>query len=199
MSLLYLYFGHLLGDYVFQPDKLIIWKQKSWKGVFVHASVHFLTELILFLPFLIWMHLPIGTFFAAVGFIALMHFCIDSMKLKLERKKKYRYLKLYLLDQLLHFIVLLFSSFFLSAQLSSEAIPGTLMFLLNPAVICYFMGLILVTYAYEATVFQIAREGNEAKVFTFAVKPMIIRSVIFTMSYWLALAAFTFPFFTSIQ
>ena len=93
----YLLFAHLAADFLLQPSSLIKWKFKSWKGVFVHAAIHFGSYVLIFLPFLFD-----GKILLILLGIALSHFCVDVWKVKLELRD-HRYVRSFVTDQLLHF------------------------------------------------------------------------------------------------
>jgi hypothetical protein len=108
MILLNLLFGHLVSDFILQPDQLIVWKNKSWVGVLVHALIHFGMEFLLFLTFVSNFQVVL-----AVAIVAVFHFLIDIMKIRIEKKKK-SYLLLFFIDQGLHLICLIFASLFIA-------------------------------------------------------------------------------------
>lgn len=91
--------AHLLGDFMFQPDKWIENKnRKTYKSkyLYFHVFIHFvLLLLILQFDFKYWL---------ALILIPISHYLIDLGKLLLKTKIETR--KLFLLDQLLHFLVI---------------------------------------------------------------------------------------------
>lgn len=92
-----LVFAHLLGDFLFQPDKWVNDKrEKKQRSIFLywHMGVHVLL-LILLLQFQYWI---------GIGVIISTHFVIDLMKLHLENKTNRRLL--FFVDQLTHFFVI---------------------------------------------------------------------------------------------
>lgn len=102
MILTYLIFAHLLGDFVFQPTKLVEWKMKSSKGNLVHAIIHFLTMVLVLSPFIFngyW-----GLLALALG-ISFVHFWIDEAKINYNLKHDKKVLP-FIVDQLMHFITI---------------------------------------------------------------------------------------------
>lgn len=92
--------AHILGDYVFQWNKLACWKSKSPKGVLVHGLIVFgVTWLIsLFLDPNWWPY---------AVFIGLTHVSIDLGKTQLfGQVRPLAGLGLFLLDQTLHMLVI---------------------------------------------------------------------------------------------
>lgn len=91
--------AHLLGDFMFQPDKWIENKnRKTYKSkyLYFHVFIHFvLLLLILQFDFKYWL---------ALILIPISHYLIDLGKLLLKNKIETR--RLFLLDQLLHFLVI---------------------------------------------------------------------------------------------
>ena len=91
--------AHILGDFLFQPDKWIKDKQRSGirsKYLYYHIGVHLLMLLIIFgFDFKYWLGYLI---------IIISHFVFDLIKVKLLKKENAGYL--FLLDQIAHLAVL---------------------------------------------------------------------------------------------
>lgn len=64
---------HLLGDFVFQTDRLVQFKLKSDWGIAIHVAIHVLM-LILLIQGEAWLK------WCLIGFIAITHFAIDWLK-----------------------------------------------------------------------------------------------------------------------
>lgn len=109
----YLILGHLLADFVIQPLKLVIWKNRSMWGLSVHVLVHFALYVLLLSPLIFngnyWLFYPI------LG-ISLVHFWIDQGKIVFERKKgnKKNRVKPFIYDQFLHFLTIFLALYFAS-------------------------------------------------------------------------------------
>lgn len=98
MFFFYLYLGHLISDYLLQPNTLIEWKKRSRWGIFVHAGVHFLVTTLL-------AYLYTDSYYSillAAG-IASCHFVIDCLKVDHDNRKNHTQLA-YWTDQLAHFL-----------------------------------------------------------------------------------------------
>lgn len=99
----YLILGHLLGDFVFQSGKLVVWKNKSLLGLSVHILIHLAVNTLLLLPLILqnpWIITTIVSIYAA-------HFLIDHAKISYEAKRKPKNnLPPFIIDQILHFIVI---------------------------------------------------------------------------------------------
>lgn len=104
--------AHVLGDFYLQSKALAKGKQTSFKNLVIHGIVYLLAMVLVILPFL-------GlSFFKWVLLASSLHFLVDWAKIlfsknrSLSDKNKTR---LYLLDQLLH-VILLAGMVFLAAR-----------------------------------------------------------------------------------
>ncbi len=99
----YLILGHLLGDFVFQPSKLVVWKNRSIAGLSVHILIHLTINFLILLPLIFqnpWIITLVLTIYAT-------HFLIDHAKISYESKTKPKNnLPPFLIDQILHFLVI---------------------------------------------------------------------------------------------
>ncbi|MBI4975237.1 DUF3307 domain-containing protein [Candidatus Peregrinibacteria bacterium] len=99
----YLILGHLLGDFILQPAKLVEWKMRSKKGIFVHALIHFITNLVIFSPLIYNGYTAMIPISFGVSFI---HFWIDSAKISYDLRHDNKVTP-FVLDQLLHLVVII--------------------------------------------------------------------------------------------
>lgn len=91
--------AHIIGDFVLQPNSWVAdKKQKTYKSkyLYLHGLVH-LIVLIILLEFE-W------SYWLSILIIVLSHLIIDVVKLNLERKINYRVL--FVIDQLLHLVII---------------------------------------------------------------------------------------------
>lgn len=102
----YLFFliFHFLGDFNFQNEKLVKSKEEKLKFLFIHSGIYclFLACPILFFCDLLW-----GCFLILTMFLS--HFFIDFMKIRLNNKiktEKFEYFS-FIIDQLLHIILII--------------------------------------------------------------------------------------------
>ncbi len=150
MPTLYLILAHLLADFTLQTDKLIRWKQKSLMGVAVHVGIFFALTLIFLLPFL--------QFFVTWLLLFLLscsHFCLDSWKIKMQ-KKEYNAKQLFILDQCLHIFFIFVVGFWLSLlPIHFQEIFFYQKIYLNKQLITYLSLLVFLTYTYDIFVFLI--------------------------------------------
>lgn len=103
MIIAYAILSHLLADFVFQPGKLVQWKQHSKWGVLFHVAVHFLILLLVFSPFLLvgdtWL------IYFSLG-ICFFHFFIDMLKVWYDNNHSKK-LTPFLVDQFAHLSTIL--------------------------------------------------------------------------------------------
>lgn len=102
--------GHLIGDFVFQTNKIAYLKSQSKNGLLIHVGFVWIAQLLVMSSF--------GyTGLWAATICSFMHYFVDVLKLKLT-KRGYKETYLFLFDQSLHATVLLLLTFvFGSAEL----------------------------------------------------------------------------------
>ncbi len=183
---IYLVLAHLLADFVFQPEALVKWKHQSWKGIFVHALILFVTTLVFFWPFLIDVNIW-GVL--VLLFNAALHFLMDSDKIRMERRHKH-YVKLFFLDQFFHVVVIAVLTFFLAylLRLDPYALSQVLSFFSSflPFAL-YLITAVLSTYVYEIVKFQFSRHKTANNATSFNYRRMFIRLMILSLIFGLAL------------
>lgn len=158
MVFLELVLAHLLGDFVFQSNDLILKKYKSWTGTFQHVLIiAFFTVLLLF-PF--WHH--VETWLVA-GIIFGVHFVQDVLKVEFDvrfnQKKKSTFP--YFADQILHLLLITYLSPFFDG-LEPLALPEWLtQIYFSKELVVYLMGLVLFSFTYDITLFQFERQKSK--------------------------------------
>ncbi|MEK7085719.1 MAG: DUF3307 domain-containing protein [Patescibacteria group bacterium] len=179
MLLGYLILGHLLGDFIFQPNKLVLWKMRSKMGTLVHAGIHFILNPLILLPFIINGYIwPIG---AAFG-LSFAHFWLDQAKINYELKHDKKVLP-FLIDQLLHLLAILLIYFFL--QNLTLALPTGDFYTIYTDIrlIIFISFLILSTTVVEIYFFQRKREKNHSAIFKMNPKGILIRITVVALIY----------------
>ncbi len=183
---IYLFLAHLLADFVFQPEGLIAWKLKSWKGIFVHALILFVTMTAFFWPFVADINL------LGMGVLLLnsvLHFLMDKDKIRME-KKEHRYVRLFFLDQSFHVVVLLVLALVLGYLLHSDLyatgqllnyFSGFLPFAL------YLIVAVLSTYVYEIVKFQFKRQEIGKNAIKFNYEHMFVRLMVLSLIFGVTL------------
>lgn len=179
MLLGYLILAHLLGDFVFQPNKLVNWKIKSKWGILVHVLIHFIINLIILAPFLVngyyWLILLAFS-------LCFAHFWIDRIKISYDLKHDKKVAP-FLLDQLMHLFVILLA-FYLTRNINL-ALPDTQFYKIyediRPIILATF--LILSSTVIEIYRFQLEREKKGKAVFKIHTREMLIRVVAVTLIY----------------
>lgn len=149
--------AHLLADFLFQPDSLLAWKHKNWKGIFVHSLILFVTSLVFFWPFMAKFNLlGVGLLFLN----AILHFFIDQQKIRMEKKGK-KFVRLFLLDQFLHLVVLGVLTAFLTNLVQNDLfLFGKILpyFTDYLPFVLYLILAVLITYVYEILQYQFRRQ-----------------------------------------
>lgn len=178
MPIIYLIFAHLAADFILQPDELVKWKHRNWRGGVFHAGVHFLFYIIVFFAYLTDFRV-----IPALAAVAIAHFFIDNHKILQESKNK-NYVVDFFIDQLQHVIVIAIAGFFIW-----DAQP----FLYWSSLMDWFyhdfyivLGLslmIIVTYVVEVVKFQVERKNFKDAKFKPDYKAMVRRVLIFSLVY----------------
>ena len=107
--------AHILGDFVFQPEKWVKDKEeKKVKSVklYFHIGIHAILLLLV-------LQLKLQEYWLAFLLVIISHYGIDLLKLYLQKKKTKRIW--FFIDQVLHLSVLVFAtSFYVDFSLSTE-------------------------------------------------------------------------------
>lgn len=181
MILSYLILAHLLGDFVFQPGKLIIWKTKSKWGILVHILIHFALNLIILAPFLLNGHY----WLILVAFLlCFAHFWIDQIKINYIIKHDKKVMP-FLIDQIIHLLVILLA--FLLTRNIPLALPDGQFYQIygDIRLIILAVFLILSSAVIEIYRFQWEREKKENAILKVHSREMLIRAVIVILIYGL--------------
>lgn len=121
------FIGHLLGDFYFQSASLAVRKDHSVSSLLQHSLIYLITMIGVTLP-VFGSSLILPAFWLSVG-----HFLIDGTKFILVRKRALKQVQeavIYLVDQLLHGIVILGSVVYLMKDsLSIDYLQGINSFL----------------------------------------------------------------------
>lgn len=179
MLLGYLILGHLLGDFIFQPNKLVLWKMRSKIGTLAHTAIHFILNLLILLPFIIngyiWL---IGVAFG----LSFMHFWIDQVKINYDLKHDKKVLP-FLIDQLLHLLAILVIYFFI--QNITLALPTDDFYAIYTDIrlIIFISFIILSTTVVEIYLLQKKREKNNNAVLKMNPKGILKRILVVAMIY----------------
>ncbi len=143
---------------MFQPGKLVEWKQKSPVGILVHVLIVIAINLALFFPYLdqalLWWALII---------LGVTHFIQDWAKVFYEKKyNKEKKSYPFFLDQFFHILVIFFVGNYLIYHLKPAHIESELLSKLyfNGNLYVYGALLILFSYALDIVIYQIQRHKN---------------------------------------
>jgi hypothetical protein len=99
--LLRLFLGHMLGDYVFQPLRLVLMKRSGWTGVLLHVAV-----VVSVTALLLWPVLGHWWYWLWLVFLAISHAVIDASRALYWSESDRRGLLYLTLDQGLHVAVM---------------------------------------------------------------------------------------------
>lgn len=150
--------GHLIGDFILQPKKLVQWKYESKFGILAHTLIHFCIYALLFwkLP----LSLPIA---AVLILVTISHFIIDQIKIHYEKSKnRPSYIESFLVDQFAHLAVIILAS----CVLTSDSVVYSV-------IILGISAFIISTYVVDIYKFQKQREKNSKTEFCFNYKSML--------------------------
>jgi hypothetical protein len=177
--LIHLYLTHFLGDYLFQPKKLVEFKQRSIWGIVLHTSIHLLTLTVVLFPFL---HLL--KVWVAIAVIFVTHNIMDQTKVVLDKANPKKRLFLYCFDQLVHWSVILIMAFYMGA-LEPNLSGKWLTLYNNESIFLYLLVLVLSTYFYDVTRYFFLRKKTP---FKRDYRVLLINALIVTVGfgvYWL--------------
>lgn len=181
MLLTYLVLGHLLGDFVFQPTRLVIWKRESKWGVGVHVFVHFVINLLILMPLIL-----LGYYWLIIipFFLSGCHFFIDQAKINYDLRHDDK-VRPFMLDQLLHLLTILIIYFFYAGF--KIEIPAGVFFeyYSNVHLINFLSFIVFATTAIEAYRYQIEREKDKNATYKIHLEQMIKRIIVFSGIYLL--------------
>lgn len=178
----HLFVAHLLADFVFQPQALVDWKQKSWKGLAVHVLIHWVLSILILSPYL-----PNFKLLLLLFGVTLSHFMVDMIKIRWQKESK-RYVSLFFLDQAVHvFILLLATSAIRIFKPALQNIPPVNYF--DPQLFAAIILGLLFTYFVEILSFQFVRQHNEHAQVSINWIEMTQRLVLFAIL-WIAFGAF---------
>ncbi len=145
--------GHLVADFILQPEKLVKWKYASWRGIVVHAFIH--AGINLLLLFSVWNDSRV--LLLVLG-LAIAHFFIDKLKILLEPKFKVLLIPFFG-DQILHLMTIVIGVNLLGLQdVVVKNIFGQQIYDFKALVVLILV--IMVSYVVEMIWFQIQRIGH---------------------------------------
>lgn len=93
--------GHMIGDYVLQPLRLVLMKRKGWAGILVHVGI-----VVAVTGILLWPALRHWWYWLWLLFLFIGHLLIDRSRALLLRDSRRRGLLYLVIDQVLHVALL---------------------------------------------------------------------------------------------
>lgn len=147
---LYFFIGHLLGDFLFQTSKIVVWKQKSLWGIFIHVFILHVSISFIFLPYLTEPLIWIAIFVNSV-----LHFLIDWAKVSYERIFKPKNpIPAFWVDQITHIIVFAFIALNLpSLEIGFFADSWWIEYYQQVHFLLYIIGFLLFSYMLDVSYF----------------------------------------------
>lgn len=180
MILSYLLLAHLLADFVFQPASLVQWKMKSKLGTLVHVLIHFVTNIIVLMPFILGGYSWLIGVSAGICFI---HFWIDEAKINYDLRHDKK-VKPFIIDQMLHLLTILLATFLLwdiHFKLPTENLFYQLYG--NISVIIFLAFIVVVSTVIEVYKLQKIREKHKNAELRLSAEHMLTRIIVFTITY----------------
>lgn len=150
--------AHLLGDFVFQSNDLILKKYKSWRGSFEHVCILAAFTALFLFPY--WNHQET---WMITGIILAVHFIQDLLKVEYDvHLNKIRKSTMpFFLDQILHLSLLAYLSPFFSTLEPFELPDWIAKIYFSKYLIIYFIGLVLFSYTYDITLYQFLQKKSK--------------------------------------
>jgi len=182
MILSYLILSHLLGDFVFQPSKLVLWKMRSFWGVLVHVLVHIVVMLIVLSPFIIAGNYWILLVIAIINFV---HLLIDQAKISYDLKHDTKVIP-FLVDQFFHFFTIFTTNFILDANKIKLSFPKNEFFTVytDLKLVVFLSVMVFVSMVIEIFRFQKELEKDKTRRIKFRKKKMFDRMMFFGVMYF---------------
>lgn len=179
MILPYLILAHLLGDFIFQPTKLVMWKSESKVGTLTHSAIHFLVILLILSPFILNGHWDL--LLVAFG-LAFVHFWVDEAKINYDLKHDERVLP-FMVDQIIHLITIIVAYLLIMGK--TYTLPEGSFFQIygDIRLVIFLSFIVFVTTVIEVFRFQKDQEKKKATKLKINSERMLSRVIIFSMLY----------------
>ncbi|MBT4385108.1 DUF3307 domain-containing protein [Candidatus Peregrinibacteria bacterium] len=150
MILFHLLIGHILGDFVFQPNSMIEHKKKGWQGTFFHALIVVFFTAILLYPY--WGHAL--TWFL-IGILFHLHYIQDIIKIEFDKKfNKDKSTIPFFVDQTFHIAVLYCISKALTALSLIPLIDSIERIYYSGPLLILVIGILFSSYVWDKTKHQ---------------------------------------------
>ncbi len=188
----YLILAHLLGDYPFQPDWLVLNKRQTW-ALLLHGAIHFMFMFVLAGR----VRLQVIPQLLA---LTTAHIIVDATKTGISNRQSLSVSTSYLLDQAIHLVLITLTTLWINSSLPGLQEPT------NWGWAAILAGYVFVTYAW-GTSERLLTEGMpdyNAEVVTQMWSRMATRAAFFTLATYIGLrqvnigilAAVSVPYFS---
>lgn len=136
--------GHLLGDFVFQPGRLVVAKRHGWKGMLLHTGIVVLMTAIALMS-------DIERLLPALVLAGLAHLGIEYLTIRARRMMEANGLALFLLDQALHIVSLAI----IAALMGNGVHPALGPWPVDTATLAFVCGLLAVMFLGSILAFEV--------------------------------------------
>jgi len=148
---LYFFIGHVIGDFLFQTSQIVRWKQASNWGIALHVALVFIATAFMLIPYwessIIWIAMIANV---------IIHFFVDKIKIWAEQQKICKsVLKGFWLDQLAHFLTIVFIVYFIPKNIEPTLLLDSWWFEYYEQVnlLLYIAGFLFFSYAMDIIYF----------------------------------------------
>lgn len=125
--------AHIVGDFVLQTRTMVIKRKVNIGYLLLHIVLHAVVLTVLFSS-------ELSLWWKNILFISATHLAIDSLKIWYEHHYKFKPIKTFLIDQLMHLFVLIGVVMY---QFDQRFDPSVLM---HPVVLVYMLGALMVLF-----------------------------------------------------
>ncbi len=188
MVILEIVLAHLLGDFVFQSNDLILKKYKTWRGTLEHVCIIATFTALFLFPY--WQH---NETWMVVGIIFATHFVQDVLKVEYDARynQKKKSTAPFFLDQILHLSLIVYLSTYFN-NLEPLTLPNWVEELyFSKYLVTFWIGLVLFSYTFDITRYQFKRKHSKKGLQYHPDFPGIVkRLLLFSIAYVLFLLLF---------
>jgi len=139
-----LFLGHLLGDFVFQPGRLVVAKRRGIRGMLLHTGIVTACSVVVLWGQITWL-------WPAVAITSLAHLGIEHLTVRARRIREASGLSLFLLDQALHIVSLAI----IAAIMGAASVPMLATWETSIAVMATVCGIVTVAFLGSILAFEV--------------------------------------------
>jgi hypothetical protein len=139
-----LYLGHVLGDFVFQPGRLVVAKRRGVRGVAVHTAVVVACTALVGVA-------NLGRTWPIVLLAGMTHFGVEHLTIGARRSRATSGLTVFLLDQGVHIVSLVL----LVLAFNGSVAPVLFTYMVSPELLAAVCGVATVAFTGSILVFEL--------------------------------------------